>query len=34
LLALHANEFKKCFQQFYEQTQKCVIFQGNYFEEY
>jgi hypothetical protein len=24
LLALLANEFKKCFQQFYERAQKCV----------
>jgi hypothetical protein len=34
LLALHANEFRKCFQQFYEQAQKCVTSQGDYFEEY
>jgi hypothetical protein len=34
LLALHADEFKKCSQQFYEQAQKCVTFQGDYFEEY
>jgi hypothetical protein len=30
LLALHADEFKKCFQQFYERTQKCVTSQGDY----
>jgi hypothetical protein len=23
LLALHANEFRKCFQQLYERSQKC-----------
>jgi hypothetical protein len=34
LLALHANELKKCFQQFYEGAQNCVISQGDYFEEY
>jgi transposase len=34
LLELHGNEFKKCFQQFYERTQKCVTSQGDYFEEY
>jgi histone-lysine N-methyltransferase SETMAR len=34
LLALHASEFKKCFQQFYERAEECVTFQGNYFEEY
>jgi hypothetical protein len=34
LLALHANEFKKCFQQLYQQAQKCVTSQGDYFEKY
>jgi transposase len=34
LLKLQANEFKKCFQQFYEPTQKCATSQGDYFEEY
>jgi hypothetical protein len=34
LLALKADEFKKCFQQFYERAQKCVTSQGDYFEEY
>jgi hypothetical protein len=34
LLALYANGFKKCFQQFYERAQKCVTTQGDYFEEY
>jgi transposase len=34
LLALHANEFRKCFQHFYEQSQKCATSEGNYFEEY
>jgi hypothetical protein len=34
LLALHANEFHKCFQQFYERAQKCVTSQRDYFEEY
>jgi hypothetical protein len=33
LLALHANEFKKCFQQFYERAQIFVTYQGDYFEE-
>jgi histone-lysine N-methyltransferase SETMAR len=33
LLALHANEFRKCFQQLYERAQKCVTSQ-DYFEEY
>jgi hypothetical protein len=31
LLELHANEFKKCFQQFYERARKCVTSQGDYF---
>jgi hypothetical protein len=30
LLALHVNEFKKCFQQIYERAQMCLTFQGNY----
>jgi hypothetical protein len=34
LLALHANEFQKCFQQFYGCAQKCLTSQGDYFEEY
>jgi hypothetical protein len=34
LLALHANEFKKCFQQFYKREQKCATSQGHYFEEH
>jgi hypothetical protein len=34
LLALHADEFEKCFQQIYEGAQKCVTSQGDYFEEY
>jgi hypothetical protein len=32
LLALHADEFKKWFQQFYELAQKCVTSQGTYME--
>jgi hypothetical protein len=32
-LALHADEFKKCFQKFYEWAPKCVTSKG-YFEEY
>jgi hypothetical protein len=31
LLALHANELKKCLQQFYERAQNCVTSQGDYF---
>jgi hypothetical protein len=34
LLALHTNEFHKCFQQFYERAQKCVTSHADYFEEY
>jgi hypothetical protein len=34
LLAFHANQFKKCLQQFYERAQKYVTSQGDYFEEY
>jgi transposase len=34
LLALHENEFRKYFQQFYEQAQRCMTSQGDYFEEY
>jgi histone-lysine N-methyltransferase SETMAR len=34
LLALHADDFTKCFQQFYARAQKCVTSQGDYFEEY
>lgn len=34
LFPLHANEFKKCFQQFYDWAQKCVTLKGDYFEEY
>jgi hypothetical protein len=34
LLALHANEFKKWFLQFYESAQKCVKSPGDYFEDY
>jgi hypothetical protein len=33
LLALHANDFKKCFQQFYERAQMCMTSKGDYFEE-
>jgi hypothetical protein len=32
LLALHANEFRKFFKQFYERSLVCVTSQGNYFE--
>jgi hypothetical protein len=34
LLALHVDEFKKCFQKFYERAQKYVTSKGGYFEEY
>jgi hypothetical protein len=34
LLALHADEFKKSFQQFHERAQNCMTSQGDYFEEY
>jgi hypothetical protein len=31
MFALHANKFKKCFQQFYDQAKKSVASQGYYF---
>jgi hypothetical protein len=34
LLALNANEIKKCFQQFFVYAQKCVTFQEDYSEEH
>jgi hypothetical protein len=34
LLALQADESRKCSQQFYELAQKCVTSEVNYFEEY
>jgi hypothetical protein len=34
MLELGANEFKKCFQQFYERAEKCATSQRYYFEEY
>jgi hypothetical protein len=34
LFTLHANEFKKCLQQFYELAKKWMTTEGEYFEEY
>jgi hypothetical protein len=34
LLALLADESKKCFQQFYDRSQKYVASEGDYLEEY